>query len=134
VSIAAGSPDRAIPEEFEDLPVSRVDVGDVTLRLRSGGSGAPLLLLHGYPETHLAWGPVAGELARSFSVVVPDLRGYGDSSKPAPVPGHESYGKRVMAADCITLMRSLGFDAFDVAGHDRGGRVAYRMALGPLCS
>ncbi|MGR6964429.1 alpha/beta fold hydrolase [Geodermatophilus sp. URMC 61] len=121
--------DGAFPDRFDDLRLSRVAVGEVFLRVRDGGSGPPLLLLHGYPETHLAWGLVAGELARTFTVVAPDLRGYGDSSKPAAVPGHESYGKRAMAEDCIALMRALGFDAFDVVGHDRGGRVAYRMAL-----
>src|SRR5919106_3590391 len=114
---------------FEGFNLSLTNLGDVTLRVRHGGSGPPLLLLHGYPETHLAWGLVAGELARTSTVVAPDLRGYGDSSKPAAVPGHESYGKRAMAEDCIALMAGLGFDAFDVVGHDRGGRVAYRMAL-----
>jgi haloacetate dehalogenase len=97
--------------------------------VRSGGSGPPLLLLHGYPETHLMWGGIAGALAEQFTVVAPDLRGYGDSSKPPTVPGHETYGKRVMAADGVRLMRQLGFDRFDVVGHDRGGRAAYRMAL-----
>jgi haloacetate dehalogenase len=85
--------------------------------------------LHGYPETHLAWGQVAHRLADDFTVVAPDLRGYGDSSKPVPVADHRSYGKRAMAGDGIGLMRQLGFDRFDVVGHDRGGRVAYRMAL-----
>src|SRR3712207_4692441 len=118
-----------LPGTFEALRLSQVPAGDVTLRVRDGGSGPPLLLLHGYPETHLAWGLVAGELARDFTVVAPDLRGYGDSSKPAAVPGHESYGKRAMADDCIALMRGLGFTSFDVVGHDRGGRVTYRMAL-----
>ncbi len=118
-----------LPPAFDDLRLTRVTVGEVSLRVRTGGSGPPLLLLHGYPETHFAWGLVAGELAGDFTVVAPDLRGYGDSSKPPAVPGHESYGKRAMAQDCIGLMRQLGFDRFDVAGHDRGGRVAYRMAL-----
>ncbi|MCU1604563.1 MAG: dehH, partial [Modestobacter sp.] len=89
----------------------------------------PLLLLHGYPETHLMWGAVAGELAEQFTVVAPDLRGYGESSAPAPTTDHANYGKRAMAADGVALMRELGFDRLDVAGHDRGGRVAYRMAL-----
>ena len=130
MSATTGSSDGAVlPREFDDLRLSFREIGDVTLRVRAGGSGPPLLLLHGYPETHLAWGLVAGELARHFTVVAPDLRGYGDSSKPPPVPGHESYGKRAMAQDCIGLMREFGFDSFDVAGHDRGGRVAYRMAL-----
>jgi haloacetate dehalogenase len=118
-----------LPAEFDALELARITVGEVSLRVRTGGSGPPLLLLHGYPETHLAWGLVAGELAKEFSVVLPDLRGYGDSTRPAAVPGHESYGKRAMAGDCIALMSRLGFDQFDVAGHDRGGRVAYRMAL-----
>jgi haloacetate dehalogenase len=119
----------SLPAEFDDLAVSQMTVGEVSLRVRVGGSGPPLLLLHGYPETHLAWGLVAGDLAGDFTVVAPDLRGYGDSSKPAAVPGHESYGKRAMAQDCIELMQQLGFTDFDVAGHDRGGRVAYRLAL-----
>jgi haloacetate dehalogenase len=114
---------------FESFRLTREDVGDVSLRVRVGGSGPPLLLLHGYPETHLMWAPVAAALAADFTVVAPDLRGYGESSKPADVPGHESYGKRAMALDALGLMRRLGFDRFDVAGHDRGGRVAYRLAL-----
>jgi haloacetate dehalogenase len=126
---AAGTAPAPLPSEFTELRVSRISVGEISLRVRDGGSGPPLLLLHGYPETHLAWGLIAGELAKEFTVVAPDLRGYGDSSKPASVPGHESYGKRAMAEDCVALMAQLGFDRFDVVGHDRGGRVAYRMAL-----
>jgi haloacetate dehalogenase len=114
---------------FAGFELSRIDVGEVSLRVRVGGSGPPLLLLHGYPETHLMWCGIAGELARDFTVVAPDLRGYGESSAPATVPSHETYGKRAMAADGVALMRSLGFGWFDVAGHDRGARVAYRMAL-----
>jgi haloacetate dehalogenase len=119
----------AAPDGFDGFEVSRVQVGEVTLRVRVGGSGPPLLLLHGYPETHLMWAGVAGDLAREATVVAPDLRGYGESSQPATVPTHETYGKRAMAADGVALMQQLGFDRFDVAGHDRGGRVAYRMAL-----
>src|SRR5688572_30490578 len=115
---AGTTSDGVFPDGFDDLGLSRIPVGEATLRVRHGGSGPPLLLLHGYPETHLAWGLVAGELARTSTVVAPDLRGYGDSSKPAAVPGHESYGKRAMAEDCIALMGGLGFDAFDVVGHD----------------
>src|SRR3954465_7085512 len=114
---------------LDDFRLERRTVGEVSLRVRVGGSGPPLLLLHGYPETHLMWCGIAGELARDFTVVAPDLRGYGESSAPATVPSHETYGKRAMAADGVALMRSLGFDRFDVAGHDRGGRGAYRMAL-----
>src|SRR4051794_35078931 len=126
---AGTTSDGVLPDAFEDLRLSRISVGEVSLRVRTGGTGPPLLLLHGYPETHLAWGLVAGALAEEFTVVLPDLRGYGDSSRPPAVPGHESYGKRAMAQDCVALMGRLGFDTFDVAGHDRGGRVAYRMAL-----
>jgi haloacetate dehalogenase len=114
---------------FEEYELSQTTVGDVSLRVRVGGAGPPLLLLHGYPETHLMWGGLAADLAQEFTVVAPDLRGYGDSSKPPTVPSHETYGKRAMAADGVALMQQLGFDRFDVAGHDRGGRAAYRMAL-----
>lgn len=114
---------------FDGYEESRATVGEVTLRVRVGGAGPPLLLLHGYPETHLMWGGIAGDLAQDFTVVAPDLRGYGDSSQPPTVASHETYGKRAMAADGVGLMHQLGFDSFDVVGHDRGGRAAYRMAL-----
>lgn len=114
---------------FAGFELSQITVGEVSLRVRHGGSGPPLLLLHGYPQTHMMWGQVAGELAEDFTVVAPDLRGYGDSSKPEAVPDHESYGKRAMAGDVAGLMNQFGFESFDVAGHDRGGRVAYRLAL-----
>jgi haloacetate dehalogenase len=130
MTVEPGSTEDAGPDTaFAAFRLARIPVGEVSLRVRHGGSGPPLLLLHGYPETHLMWGLIAGELARRFTVVAPDLRGYGDSSKPATVPDHVSYGKRAMAADGIGLMRQFGFDSFDVVGHDRGGRVAYRMAL-----
>jgi haloacetate dehalogenase len=124
-----GPPEKLGGTAFDGFRLAQMTVGEVSLRVRVGGSGSPLLLLHGYPETHLMWGQIAGELAKEFTVVAPDLRGYGDSSQPATVPGHETYGKRAMAADGIGLMRQLGFDTFDVVGHDRGGRVGYRMAL-----
>jgi haloacetate dehalogenase len=92
-----------------------------------GGSGPPLLLLHGYPQTHVIWHRVAPLLAERFTVVATDLRGYGDSRKPPPETAN--YAKRELAADQVTVMRELGFDRFAVAGHDRGGRVAHRMAL-----
>jgi haloacetate dehalogenase len=114
---------------FDGYELSRAAVGEVSLRVRVGGAGPPLLLLHGYPETHLMWSGLAQDLAQDFTVVAPDLRGYGDSSKPPTVPSHETYGKRAMAADGVALMRQLGFDRFDLVGHDRGGRAAYRMAL-----
>ncbi|GAB3344484.1 alpha/beta fold hydrolase [Modestobacter lapidis] len=114
---------------FAGFELSLQQVADAALRVRVGGSGPPLLLLHGYPQTSAMWGEVAAGLAAAFTVVASDLRGYGGSSAPPTVPGHETYGKRAMAADGLALMRRLGFDRFDVAGHDRGGRVAYRMAL-----
>ena len=117
------------PHGFEGFELSHVPVGEVTLRVRVGGSGPPLLLLHGYPQTHLMWLPVAAELARHFTVVAADLRGYGGSTQPPTVPSHETFGKRAMAADGVALMRRLGYDDFAVIGHDRGARVAYRMAL-----
>ena len=89
---------------FEGFELTRVDVGEVQLRVRVGGSGPPLLLLHGYPETHLMWAPVAADLAQDFTVVAPDLRGYGESSQPPTVPDHETFGKRAMAADGVALM------------------------------
>ena len=106
-----------------------IDTGEATLRVRHGGSGPPLLLLHGHPQTHLMWHRVAPLLARDFTVVAPDLRGYGRSSKPPTTADHEPYSKRAMARDQVGLMRHFGFDRFVVAGHDRGGRCAYRMAL-----
>jgi len=114
---------------FEGFDLADVDAGEVTLRVRTGGSGPPLLLLHGYPQTHLMWAPVAGALADAFTVVAPDLRGYGDSTAPPDAADHATYGKRAMAADAVALMAHLGYDRFDVAGHDRGGRAAYRLAL-----
>ncbi|WP_300058423.1 alpha/beta fold hydrolase [uncultured Roseobacter sp.] len=93
---------------------------------RMCGIGPPLLLLHGFPQTHMMWHAVAPELAQQFTVITPDLRGYGASSKPE---GTEAYSFRHMAADQVALMQHLGFDRFHVAGHDRGGRVAHRLAL-----
>jgi haloacetate dehalogenase len=96
---------------------------------RTGGSGPPLLLLHGFPQTGLMWHPVAAALAERFSVVVPDLPGYGGSFRPVPTADHAAHAKRALAQDLVALMAALGHNAFAVAGHDRGGRVAYRMAL-----
>lgn len=104
-------------------------VDGVRIRTATGGSGPPLLLLHGHPQTHLTWHKVAPELARRFSVVVTDLRGYGDSDKPAGGDDHAGYSKRAMAADQVAVMHALGQNRFAVVGHDRGARVAHRMAL-----
>jgi haloacetate dehalogenase len=114
---------------FEGFALQTVDTGGAQIRVRHGGSGPPLLLLHGHPQTHMMWHAVAPRLAAHFTVVAPDLRGYGDSSKPATTADHAPYSKRAMAADQVALMRHFGFDRFAVAGHDRGGRVAYRLAL-----
>ena len=96
---------------------------------RVGGSGPPLLLLHGFPETHLMWRDIAPRLTERFTVVCADLRGYGSSGCPPSADDHAPYAKRAMAADLLAAMRALGFERFAVAGHDRGGRVAYRLAL-----
>jgi haloacetate dehalogenase len=114
---------------FEGFTLERIDVGSATLRVRHGGSGPPLLLLHGHPRTHATWHRVAPLLAADHTVVCPDLRGYGESSKPATTPDHAPYSKRAMAADCLALMAALGHDRFAVAGHDRGSYVALRLAL-----
>ena len=108
---------------------STIDVGDTTIFCCRGGHGRPLLLLHGFPETHLMWHRVAPALAEDFTVVCADLRGYGASGKPPSDPDHAPYSKRAMAADMVRLMEKLDFARFSVAGHDRGGRVAYRLAL-----
>ena len=114
---------------FEGFTLERVDVGEAVLRVRHGGHGPPLLLLHGHPRTHVTWHRVAPRLAERFTVVCPDLRGYGESSKPPTTPDHAPYSKRAMAQDCVELMRALGHDHFAVAGHDRGCYVAFRMAM-----
>ena len=114
---------------FEGFELSTIDVGEATLRVRRGGAGPPVLLLHGHPQTHVMWHAVAPLLAERFTVVCADLRGYGDSSKPDTTPDHEPYSKRAMARDMVALMRYLGYERFSLAGHDRGGRVAYRLAL-----
>jgi haloacetate dehalogenase len=106
-----------------------IQAGDVQINTVTSGRGSPVLLLHGYPQTHLIWHHVGPALAEHHTVVMTDLRGYGDSDKPPGGPGHEEYSKRAMAHDQLTVMRQLGFEEFAVAGHDRGGRVAHRLAL-----
>lgn len=114
---------------FEGFSRYRIPVNGIEINLVLGGSGPPLLLLHGYPQTHVMWHKVAPALARDFTVVVPDLRGYGDSSKPPGDPRHELYAKRTMAADMVAVMSRLGFESFFLAGHDRGARVSHRLSL-----
>jgi haloacetate dehalogenase len=108
---------------------AEIQTGETSIAIRSSGAGPPILLLHGFPETHLMWRGVAPLLARSFIVVCADLRGYGRSGCPASAPDHAPYSKRAMAADMAIVMDRLGFSRFSVVGHDRGGRVAHRMAL-----
>src|SRR3954471_16858868 len=106
-----------------------IETAGARIHLATGGSGPPLLLLHGHPQNHLTWHKIASRLAERFTVVTADLRGYGDSEKPDGGERHVNYSKRAMAADQVEVMRALGFNHFAVAGHDRGGRVAHRMAL-----
>jgi len=114
---------------FDDFALERIDVGEAVLRVRHGGSGPPLLLLHGHPRTHTTWHRVAPLLDRDHTVVCPDLRGYGESTAPPTVPDHEQASKRAMARDMLELMRLLGHDRFAVAGLDRGSYVAHRLAI-----
>lgn len=114
---------------FEGFSSQTIDTGTVKIHLRYGGSGPPLLLLHGYPQTHVMWHRIAPVLAERFTVVAPDLRGYGDSGKPEGGGDHLAYAKRTMAADQVTVMRALGFERFRLVGHDRGARVAHRLCL-----
>ena len=114
---------------FDGFQLDRVDVGDVTLRVRYGGEGEPVVLLHGHPRTHTTWHRVAPQLSGSFFVVCPDLRGYGESTLPPDAPEHAQSSKRAMAGDVVALMRNLGHDRFSVVGHDRGSLVAFRTAM-----
>src|SRR5919108_2539414 len=114
---------------FENFETGRVDVAPPTIWFRRGGTGPPLLLLHGFPQTHLMWRSLAPALAEQFTVVCADLRGYGSSGTPPSTPDHAPYAKAAMAGDMVALMERFGFERFSVVGHDRGGRVAYRLAL-----
>lgn len=107
----------------------RIKNGDVHIHLVHGGTGPPLLLIHGYPQTHVIWHKVAPQLSDQYHVICPDLRGYGDSDKPAGSPDHATYSKRAMASDMIAVMDHFDYQQFYLAGHDRGARVAHRLAL-----
>jgi haloacetate dehalogenase len=114
---------------FEDFESIQIEVSEgIRINAVHGGSGPPLLLLHGYPQTHAIWHKIAPRLSEQFTVVATDLRGYGDSSKPPGTADHSNYSKREMALDQVRLMQALGFEQFYLAGHDRGARVAHRLA------
>jgi haloacetate dehalogenase len=114
---------------FEGFNLETVDLSEASLRVRHGGSGPPVLLLHGHPRTHATWHRVAPLLARTHTVICPDLRGYGQSSKPADTPDHRGMSKRALAQDMAELMTHFGHERFAVVGHDRGSYVAFRLAL-----
>ena len=113
---------------FEGFSSRKIRTSGASINLVAAGEGPPVLLLHGYPETHAMWHKVAPQLAREYTVVCPDLRGYGDSSKPKGLSDHSNYSKRAMALDMAQVMAALGHDRFHVVGHDRGGRVGHRLA------
>ena len=116
-------------EVFDGFERRRIATPEVEINAVVGGAGPPLLLLHGFPQSHVMWHKVAPGLARQYTVVAADLRGYGDSGKPPGAADHANYAFRAMAADQVAVMAALGFDRFRVAGHDRGARVTHRMAL-----
>ena len=127
-SAAAQAPVAGTSPFFPGFAVSKVKTAGAEIHVVKGGQGAPLLLLHGAPQTHITWRLVA-PLLKNYTLVIPDLRGYGDSSKPADTPDHVNYSKRNMGQDMIEVMKSFGFDRFPVVGQDRGGRVGHRMAV-----
>jgi haloacetate dehalogenase len=114
---------------FEGFQTSKIQTSGATIHVLSGGQGPAVLLLHGYPQSHVEWHRIAPALARDFTLIISDLRGYGDSSKPADGENHAGYSKRATALDQVEVMRHFGFEKFAVVGHDRGGRVGHRMAL-----
>jgi haloacetate dehalogenase len=128
---AQGGPAGAPPVErfFPGFTRSQVKTSGATINVVKGGGGPPLLLLHGAPQTHITWRLVASQFAKSYTVIAPDLRGYGDSSKPADTPDHVNYSKRNMALDMVEVMKQFGYQRFPVVGQDRGGRVGHRLAL-----
>jgi haloacetate dehalogenase len=117
-----------VSDLFPGFKSRRIATSGAQINLVIGGHGPPLLLLHGYPQTHAMWNKVAPHLAGHFTVVCSDLRGYGDSSKPTSAPDHAPYSKRTMARDQVEAMQALGYSRFLLAGHDRGGRVSHRLA------
>ena len=119
----------AIASLFPGFKHQDIRTSGAVIRLRHGGAGPPLLLLHGNPENHVSWHKVARRLSESYHVVIPDLRGYGDSSLPEPGDNHINYSFREMALDMIEVMATLGYEEFYVAGHDRGGRTVHRMCI-----
>ena len=136
-SAAAATSGSAKPQEQSDttrffppgFKALKVQTSGATINLVTGGGGPPLLLLHGAPMSHISWRLVAPELAKHYTIIAPDLRGYGDSSKPPDGENHANYSKRAMALDQVEVMKHFGYNSFPVVGHDRGGRVAHRMAL-----
>lgn len=114
---------------FDGFHKTQLDTSDTTINLVHSGDGPPILLLHGYPQTHVMWHKVAPSLSDLFTVVVPDLRGYGDSGKPPSDGDLNVYCKRTTARDQVEVMKQLGFESFHVVGHDRGARVGHRMAI-----
>src|SRR5262245_46219125 len=125
---AQNQPDtlRFFPPGFKTM---KVQTSGAMINLVTGGGGPPLLLLHGAPLSHISWRLVASELAKQYTLVIPDLRGYGDSSKPEDGENHSNYSKRAMALDQVEVMKHFGYNSFPVVGHDRGGRVAHRLVL-----
>jgi len=119
----------SLPELYPGFERRVFAVDGARIHTRIGGSGPPLLLLHGYPQTHACWHKVAPELARRHTLIIPDLRGYGDSTVVAADAGTDAYAKRVMARDFVAVMQALGHERFGILCHDRGGRVGYRLAL-----
>lgn len=114
---------------FNNFLQKVIEVNNIKINVKQGGQGEPILLLHGYPQTHVIWHKIAPLLAENFTVIVSDLRGYGDSSKPPGTADHSNYSKRIVAQDQIAVMNQLGYEQFYLIGHDRGGRVAHRLAL-----
>src|SRR5262245_54225257 len=126
---AAVAAQVSAPALFPGFETRKIQTSGAVIHTLKGGSGPPLLLVHGYPQTHVEWHKIAARLARTYTVVMTDLRGYGDSSKPAEGENHANYAKRAMALDHVEVMHAYGFDRFSMVGHDRGARVTWRTAV-----